>query len=99
MPSFVEQLLGGLIKICGSIAGRVLVALGIGVVTYTGIGTALDQYVTNLISSLQSVSPDTYTILKACRVGEGLGIIVGAITGRLTITGLMSDTFKKWVVT
>ena len=36
MPAFIAALLGGLITVVGTMAGRVLVSLGIGVVTYVG---------------------------------------------------------------
>ena len=42
MPAFIAMLLGGLIQICGSLVGRVLVSLGISLVTYTGMSVSIN---------------------------------------------------------
>lgn len=41
MPAFLAALLGGLINIASTLTGRVLVALGLGVASYTGLAASL----------------------------------------------------------
>ena len=42
MPVFVAAIGGMLINLVGTLAGRVLVALGISVITYTGMSASID---------------------------------------------------------
>ena len=43
MPLFVAALIGGLVQVAGSIVGRVLIALSIGYVSYSGLSVLMDS--------------------------------------------------------
>ena len=55
MPVFIAALGGMLINIVGSLVGRVLVALGMAVVTYTGVNASLEAMKTQAIQSFAAL--------------------------------------------
>ena len=97
MPIFVSALLGGLINICGTIAGRVLIGLGISVVTYTGLSASIDFLKTSAVSQLGALPAQVLAILSIMKVGQSMSVIMSATAVKLTLDGLTSDTFRKWI--
>lgn len=73
-----------------SLAGRVLASLGLGVVTVTGFSIAWDSLRTIIIDNFSGFPADIAGLAGLAGVGEGLGIILGAITARVTFAALMS---------
>lgn len=98
MPLFVYALVGALVSAAGTLVGRVLIALGITAVTYVGVGASLDWMVAQWQSSLGNLPGKVLSVLGALRVGYDVGILVGAITARLTLAGLTSDSLTFWVM-
>lgn len=98
MPAIIAALLGGLINIVGTLAGRVLVALGIGVVTYSGINTAIDFLKSQAISGLSALPADLVGIIAYMKVGVCINILSSAYLARLALNGMTSGSFKKWVL-
>ena len=96
MPWIIAVLLQGLIGVCGTIAGRVLVALGIGVVTYTGTSATLGWLKTQAIASLQNT--EWVALLSYMKVGVSISIVFSAIVARALISGMTGDTVKRWVM-
>lgn len=97
MPLFVAAILGGLLNITASLVGRVLVSLGIGVVTYTGFSSSIDWLKSNAVSNLQGLGSDVVGMLSVLQVGTSISIIFSAMMARLLLQGLQGDTVKKWV--
>lgn len=98
IPVIVASLIGGLISVTGTIVGRVLVALGVGVVTYTGVQVGIDSLLSNLDSAISGVPADILGLLGFMRVGEAMNIIISAMSARMLLNGLQGDTIKKWVL-
>lgn len=98
MPVFVAAIGGMLINIVGTLAGRVLVALGIGVVTYTGMTTTLDWLKSGALSALNGLPSEVVGLLGFMKVGVCISIITSAIAARAIINGVSGDTFKRWVL-
>lgn len=98
MPVFVAAIGGMLINIVGTLAGRVLVALGIGVVTYTGMTTTLDWLKAGALSALSGLPSEVVGLLGFMKVGVCISIITSAIAARAIINGVSGDTFKRWVL-
>lgn len=97
MPTFIAALLGGLVNIAGTLAGRVLIALGISVVTYSGLATSLDYLKTSAVSALTGLPSELVGILAVMKVGSCISIMMSAVTVRMTLNGLTGDTMRKWV--
>ncbi|MDD2609521.1 MAG: DUF2523 domain-containing protein [Giesbergeria sp.] len=97
MPSFVAAIGGMLINLVGTLVGRVLVALGVSVVTYTGINASLDAIKAQALASILALPPEVISMLSMMRVGQCISIVSSAIAARLLLNGLTGDTFKQWV--
>ena len=97
MPVFIASIGGMLLNLVGSLVGRVLVALGISVITYTGISGSLDVLKSQAVSSFSSLPPEVLDILAMMRVGECISIVSSAIAARLLLDGLTGDKFKRWI--
>ena len=98
IPVIAASLIGGLISVTGTIVGRVLVSLGVGVVTYTGVQVGIDSLLSNLDSAISGVPADILGLLGFMRVGEAMNIIISAMSARMLLNGLQGDTIKKWVL-
>jgi hypothetical protein len=98
MPAFLWALGSLLLQLAGSLAGRVLIGLGIGVVTYTGINSSLEWLKTQAVTQLVGLSPEVLMFLGVLRVGSCISIVTSAIVARSVINGVQSDTFKRWVL-
>lgn len=98
MPIFLASLLGGLLSIVGSLVGRVVLALGFAAVAYTGISSSLDFLKDSAVSALLGLPPDVVGLMGVMKVGQSVSIIFSAITARLLLNGLSSDTVKRWVM-
>lgn len=98
MPAFVAALLGGLLSITSSLVGRVLVALGIGTVTYTGITTVLGYAKAQALASLSAAPAQLTQLLGFLGVGEFISIITSALVARLILNGLNSGALKRFVL-
>jgi hypothetical protein len=98
MPVFVAAIGGMLINLVGSLVGRVLIALGISVVTYTGMSSTLDWLKGNAITAIGGLPGDVVQLLGMMKVGTAISIVTSAIAARMIINGIGGDTFKKWVL-
>lgn len=98
MPAIIAAIGGMLLSIVGSMVGRVMVALGISVITYTGISATIDALKADAIAALRALPPELFSLLAYMKVGVALSIITSAITARLVLSGLTSGTFKRWVI-
>lgn len=98
MPLFIGALLGGLLNIAASLAGRVLLALGFAAVTYTGVSASLTWLKDQAKLSLQGLPADVVGMLAYMKVDVCVSIIFSAILARLLLDGLSSDTVKRLVM-
>lgn len=88
MPLFVAALLGGLLNLAASLAGRVLLSLGFASITYTGLSATLDWLKSQAVSNMQLLSADTVNLMGYMKVGVALNIIVSALLARMLLDGL-----------
>lgn len=97
MPVIITVLWQAFYAIVGSLVGRALVALGLGVVTYTGVSVTLTWLKSKFAENAALLPADVVGMLATMKVGEVISIIFSAILVRLTLDGLSSDTVKRWV--
>lgn len=96
--NFIYSLIAGLITASTTVAGRILLSLGIGIVTVTGTSVSLDwaiAYVSNHWTGLPAISMQ---LLGALRVGTDIGIVVGAILAKMSLNFLSTDSISKFVM-
>jgi hypothetical protein len=96
MPAVIAVLWQAFYAILGSLVGRALLALGMGVVTYKGVSVVLSWLKTKAVENFAALPADVLGMLSTMKVGEVISIIFSAILVRLTLNGLSSDTVKRW---
>lgn len=97
MPWLIRLLLGGLLEKVGEFVLRAMVAAGVSAVTYYGISESLD-FASTFITARWSGLPSTALgILGALGIGRDIGIVIGAVTARLALSGLTASGLTKWV--
>lgn len=79
-----------------SLVGKVLLALGIGVLTITGIDLVFSEMESLLVTNLGMIAGIGAGLLGLAGVGTAIGYIVGAWTARVTLVALLqSAKFAK----
>jgi hypothetical protein len=72
----------------GPIAKRVLISLGFGIISATGITTALNSLISAAQSYYSSVGSYAAGVLGLCGMGTALGMISAALVFRVTYDNL-----------
>jgi len=97
MPVFIAALLGGLVSAAGSLVGRVLIALGVGFVSYQGLDVMLGFVKTQTLAQLGGLTGEALQVVATMQIGTAVNILASAYTARMTIAGLTSGAVKKMV--
>lgn len=97
MINVLLALLGVLYKGAGSLVGQVLISLGIGYVTYSGLDVSLDWLKSQIAGSFAAFPPEVLQILSALKVGSGLSVILSALAARMALDGVTSGSVRKMV--
>lgn len=67
---------------------KVLVAIGIGVISYTGIQFAFNQARDLVVSNYGMMASETAQLVNLAGVGQAIGIILGALAARVALIAL-----------
>lgn len=70
----------------GVLARKALGGLGVGVISYSAVTAAFESAVAYAQSHYNNIASDALQLIGLAGIGEGIGLIVGAITARLAIT-------------
>ncbi len=97
MPVFMAALLGGLINVAGTIAGQVMIGLGISVLTYSGLSTTMDWLKGQALANFAGLPSQVINIMAVLKVGPCISMVFSAIVVHMTLQGLTSGSIKKWV--
>jgi len=98
MPIFLAALLGGLASAAGSIVGRVLIALGIGYVTYSGLSVLIDWIKAEIFAHLMGINSTVLGIIGTLQVDTAVNIVFSAIAARFVIAGITSGAVTRMVI-
>lgn len=98
MPLFIAALLGGLVNIAATLAGRIFIALGLSVLTVTGMDTTIGWLMDKALTALNGLPAEMVSLLAYVGVGQCLSIISSAFLARMLLDGLSGGSLKKWVV-
>lgn len=94
----VGGLLGGLAQVAGSIAGRVLLALGFGFVTYSGLSVATDFLIAQIKADMNSLPVEVGSFLAYVWVDKAMTMIFSAHAAALAIKMAGGTSITKMVV-
>ena len=88
---------GALTSIASSFAGRILLALGIGIATYTGIDTGMSWLTGQISAAFAGLPATVLAVLGLAKVGQGINMILSAMGARLVVNGISGGVLKKWI--
>lgn len=91
MPAAIWAALSGVL---GSLVGQVLVALGIGYVSYSGIDVILNYGKTLILDNLNATGTSIVGVLGLLKVGTAINIMFSAVAAKMTIAGVKSGAVK-----
>lgn len=94
--------LGGMfVMLTSSILGRALLAMGFGLVTYTGFSVLLSSIISELKSSFNGMPSVALGFLAWLWVDKAISILIAAVNTALAIqfAGAAGGVVRKWVVT
>lgn len=81
-----------LIGMAGPLALRVMLALGIGTVTFTGVASSLQGLIDMAVNNWASVASDVLALAGLAGIPLAIGIICGAMTARVGLWAAVSAT-------
>jgi hypothetical protein len=77
-------------------AADILVSLGIGIATFTGVESSLGWLKTEFLNQFSGLPSQMVSVLSYMKVGVALNILFSASIMRLTLKGMTSGAFKSW---
>lgn len=98
MPVFIASLIGGLIQAAGTLVGRVLISLGIGYVSFTGVDASLAWLRQMIAAQWSGLPAQTMAVASALQLGSGVSVVLSAIAARLVLEGMTSGVVKRMVL-
>lgn len=96
MP-FLIPFLGGLAAICGSLVGRVLLALGIGYVTFKGFDLVITWLLDQIKANMNSMSLETVNFFGYLWVDKAIGMVFSAYSAAVLVKLAGSTNITKMV--
>lgn len=84
MP-LLMSLLGGLLRIAGPLVGRVLLALGMGYVSYSGFDLAVGFLLEQIKSNIGSMPSDVASLLGFLWVDKAIGLVFSAYSAAMAV--------------
>jgi len=79
---------GFLVALAGPIARRVLLSLGLGVVSYAGLALIAEQVKTAVVDNYGALSGNVLDLLNLLGAGQAIGIVLGAIIARAAFAAI-----------
>lgn len=83
-----------LLSMAAPLVGRVLLALGIGTVTYTGLSALLSSLLSQAKASMQGMAPDVASMVAMAGGFEAMSIMAGGMVTALTFAVLKRFALK-----
>lgn len=99
MPFLVASMWGGLALVLSSLVGRVLLALGLSYVTFSGLNVGVDFIVLTMRENYGNIGGEAGAFIRWLWIDRALSMIVSAFAAALAIktsTGAVTKmVFKK----
>jgi len=77
-----------LVALAGPIARRVLLSLGLGVVSYAGLALIAEQVKPAVVDNYGALSGNVLDLLNLLGAGQAIGIVLGAIIARAAFAAI-----------
>jgi hypothetical protein len=95
MPLIIAALWGALIPMLGSMVGRVLISLGIGYVTYSGVDASFVWVKSTFLSGMSGLPAVAIGMASTLKIGVCVSMLLSALTARLVLQGLTNGVIKR----
>lgn len=96
MPAFlIPAIAGALVSVAASLVGRIMMALGMGVVSYVGINAALDVFKGYFADAMGGVGGDVAGMVGVLKLDVCMSIFIAAGLAKLVINGATNGTLKR----
>lgn len=96
MP-FIAALAGMLMTLTSSLVGRVLLALGMGYVTYKGVGTSIDWLLQSIKTNMAGLDPQILQFLAFLWVDKAISMVFAAFAAASLIKMAGGSSLTKLV--
>lgn len=98
MPLWVAAILGGLVQAAGTIVGKVLLSLGIGYATFSGVDVLLTWVSGQFMDGMSGLPVATVQIAGLLKIGVCVSMLLSAVSTRLVLAGLTSGSLTRFVM-
>ena len=88
MPAFFGPILLALAALLESLVFKVLLGLGFGVLTYSGVGALLDSAQSTLNGMFSGLSADVLAMTYLLGVDRCINLVFSSVVARLTLQGM-----------
>lgn len=96
--AIIGWLIGAFGLALGNWVGRVLIALGISYVTFTGVDLLFSGLKTQIWSLLGTAGPTMQGIIGLSRLGESVNIVFSALVARMSLAGMTGGNLTRQVI-
>lgn len=97
MPVFIAGLWTAFLAMLPTMAGRVLLAVGIGYLSYRGINEAFTIARDTLFNNLSGFSTVTVQLAGVLQIGTAINIITSSYLAKLAVAGIVNGVITKTV--
>ena len=97
MFKFLPMLLGGLATLAGPMVGRILLALGMGYVTFKGFDILIGWLLTSIKTNMSGMPAETVNFLAYLWVDKAISTIFSAYTAAAMIKMAGSSSITKLI--
>src|SRR5437868_4851033 len=99
MALVICAVVGGVFNIPGAVGGKVLLSLGIGYLTFTGVDASITWAKVQFLSGLTGIPAAAVGLAGLMKVGVCVSMLLSAVTARVTLAGMQAGgSMKKMVV-
>jgi len=99
MNFLVQAIITGLFTGAGQIVAKVLLSLGIGYVSYTGLNALVTMNEGQVLALLSTLPPVAVQMIGVLKLGTCVKIMFSAMLMRIVLVGVNNDTLTKMRVT
>ena len=96
VPAIAGVFWGALVSILGTLVGRVLIALAITYVSYSGIDILVQSIKTAALANMGSMGV-LQGVVGMMKLGESLNVVISALVAKYSLAGMTSGTMTKMV--
>lgn len=98
MQFLVAALVGGFLQVASSMVGRVLLALGISFVVYSGFDVGITWILDQIKSNMGAMPADVVAFLAWLWVDRAINLVFSAFSAALTLKMAGGTTLTKMVI-